>query len=397
MTFKVVDIMLMDKFLSSENTLINIIVIGSVIVVGIILLNTLSLYLKYNKKNINSNVFYNKIIINLSLAIIVVVLPLVLNNNLSNQPVESLSQDSQNEKENITFNPEPIKQKINLLKNSLSLDEYNNIKNEIENITDLMIKNDLLSELGSLKVYVDLNETIENLKTSYDIEKYYNTYKEIEKINDNDIKSKLNTNIMSLNKGVPLNINSGTRSGKVNNITYYEVVPRHPLTNMPLIVVMQPYDCHASLAENSSRYTKEEFFFLTSDVGPYNDNMLKDFKKIIDSTVSKYNINRNKIIITGHSNGGLSTLKMVSFFPNYFAAAVPISSTSPEFRASSYAKTAFWGICAQQESCATTMKEYASRIGGNAHYSVVSGGHGDSGCAFLDKNVLSWALAQEIK
>ena len=386
--------MLMDNFLGSENTLINIVTIGSIIVIGIILLNILSLSLKYNKRQLKLDAFYNKIIINLSLAIIVIVIPFVINNSDS---VESIPVDNPTEKEIITFNPEPLKNRISLLKQSLSLEEYNKIESEINNITDLMIKNDLISELGSLKYYVDLNETIENLKTSYDIEKYYNTYKEIEKINDNDIKSKLNTNIMSLNKGVPLNINSGTRSGKVSNITYYEVAPRHPLTNMPLIVVMQPYDCHASLAENSSRYTKEEFFFLTSDVGPYNDNMLKDFKKIIDSTVSKYNINRNKIIITGHSNGGLSTLKMVSFFPNYFAAAVPISSTSPEFRASSYAKTAFWGICASQESCATTMKEYASRIGGNAHYSVVSGGHGDSGCAFLDKNVLSWALAQEIK
>lgn len=389
--------MLIDKYLGSENTLANIITIGSIIVVGIILLYTLSLYLKYNKRLINSNIFYNKIIINLSLAIIVVVLSIVLNNNLSNQSVESLSQDNQNEKENIPFNPEPIKQKINLLKESLSLDEYNKIKNEIENITDLTIKKDLSNELESIKYYVELNETIESLKTNYNIEKYYNTYKEIEKINDNDIKGKLSNNIISLNKGKPLNINSGMKSGRTGNITYYEGVPLHPLENMPLIVVMQPYNCHIKLAENSSMYTKEEFFFLTSDVGPYNDNMLKNFKNIIDSMVSKYRINRNKIIITGHSNGGLSTLKMVSFFPNYFAASVPISSTIPDFRASAYAKTSFWGICASQESCATTMKEYASWIGGNARSSVVPGGHGDSSCAFLERDVLEWALSQEIK
>ena len=43
------------------------------------------------------------------------------------------------------------------------------------------------------------------------------------------------------------------------------------------------------------------------------------------------------------------------------------------------------------------MKEYANMIGGSAKSSVVSGGHNDSACAFVNKEVFEWAIKQEKK
>ena len=77
-----------------------------------------------------------------------------------------------------------------------------------------------------------------------------------------------------------------------------------------------------------------------------------------------------------------------------------ISSTIQNFSPRNYVKTAFWVICATGESCAKTMQEYSESInnsGGNAKYYTKPGGHMDTDCAFLDKEIIEWALNQEKK
>lgn len=48
-------------------------------------------------------------------------------------------------------------------------------------------------------------------------------------------------------------------------------------------------------------------------------------KELIDSIVNKYNVDKNHIIITGHSLGGNGTWNMIAQYPGFFSAAVPVS------------------------------------------------------------------------
>lgn len=379
------------------------------LVIIIVLVISFFLYKKYKENLLDINTFCNYIIVELLSALLLITIPVIIfkvvkitfKDDCNSSTVEKDNNDTtKKDNTNNLAKKEEIMQKIVLLKASLSMADYDSIRTELNKITDDTIKSELSRELESIKNYIDINETIEVLKTNYNLETYYNIYKKILSLDESDIKSKLQNNIVSLKKGTPLNIQSGPSLKKQGSISYYVITPSHPLTGMPLIVAMQPYSCHTSLVQNSKRYTNDEFFLLAPDVGAYNDDMLKDFKKIIDTVVASNQINSNKIIITGHSNGALSTLKLVDFFPDYFSAAVPISSTLPNFRASAYKSTAFWGICGSDESCKTTMAEYANSItsmGGIAKSSVVNGGHSDTGCAFVSKDVLEWVLTQEKK
>ena len=381
---------------TSSNIINMIIKIVFLLGAFVMLITLLSSYKYYRKKLLDINKFYNKVLFKLFCTILILSVPVILYKVVK----PSFLFVCENEKET-SNNAEKIRGEIALLKQSLSPSDYEMLKNEINEIIDEEIKKELQKELDDIEKYVTLNKTIESLKTDYKIKEYYSTYKEIEELSDNDMKNKLYTNIISLGKDKPLDVNSGYTLQSTNGISYYLGIPLHPLENMSLIVVMQPYSCHADLAINSSKYTDKEFFYIAPpSVGAYDDGTLKKFKVVIDDVVEKYKINKNKIIITGHSNGALSTLKLASFFPNYFAAAVPVSSTLPNFSGDPYVNTAFWGICGTKEACATTMQTYASRIinkGGTAKSSTYPGGHIDTGCVFLEKEVLEWALEQEKK
>lgn len=384
-------------FYSCENAdIINKIVkIAPLALVAFILLLLFLDYYKYKKDSMNKNEFYNKALIKLVLAIVILSLSAIGSKKIIKPFIEKCQ-----EKEENKVDADKIKQELNDLKKSLSKGEYERIKKEVNDINDQEIKDELLYELEFIENYVNMNDRVENLKNNYNLAEYYDTFIEIEKISDTDIKNALQTNILSLGKGKPLSVKKAFTSNTKENITYNLGIPAHPVENMPLVIVMQAYDCHADFAVNSSNYTDEEFFFLAPKISAYDDGKLKNFKIIIDEVVEKYKINKKRIIISGHSNGCLETFKLVSFFPDLFAAAVPISYHPNGFNASSFRTTAFWGICGTGETCTSTMENFANKInssGGNAKATSVPGGHGDAGCSFLNREVLDWAFSQEKK
>ena len=361
-------------------------------------------YINYvnNKLMVSKKIYYKLLI-----ALLVIVIPNGVfyviketNNNSCKEIITPVEKPKEEEKNNDDVYINNVKDKISKLNNELNDEYYNDAIENLNNIKNEEVKNNLKEELNNLKKYLDYKNSLDKLKNNYNNQEYYDLYLEIEESENENLKKYLLNYISTLGFNMVLNIQSGIHLNKSGSISYYEGIPKHPTENMPLVIFMQANDCHLSFFRNSSAYTDQEFFFLAPDVGPYNDDLLKSFKSIIDNTILRYRINKNKIIITGHSNGALSTLKLVSFFPNYFAVAVPISSTLPNFSAKAYSNTAFWGICGTGESCATTMQEYAASInknGGNAKSSTVRGGHNDAACAFIDKNLLKWVFAQEKK
>ena len=50
----------------------------------------------------------------------------------------------------------------------------------------------------------------------------------------------------------------------------------------------------------------------------------KSLKKLIDDLIENYNVDKNRIYITGLSMGGYGTYEMLARYPDLFAAAIPI-------------------------------------------------------------------------
>ena len=372
----------------NANIINKIVKIGPLALVAFILLLLFLDYHRYKKDVMNKNEFYNKALIKIILAIVLLSVAIIGSKKVIKPFIEKCHEVKENEDDSLK-----IREKIVSLKKSLSKDEYERIKNEVNDIKDQTMKNELLYELEDIEKYINMNINIDNLKSNYNLAEYYDTYLEIEKISDTDIKNVLQTNILSLGKGKPLKSVANERMGEL-------IIPKHPIENMPLVIVMQAYDCHIDFANNSSQYTDEEFFFLAPDISAYDDGGLRKYKTVIDEVVEKYKINKNRIIVSGHSNGCLATFKLVDFFPDLFAAAVPISYHPNGFSASAYRSTAFWGICGTGETCKSTMTNFANSInrnGGNAKATTVDGGHMATACTFLEKDVLDWAFSQEKK
>ncbi len=56
------------------------------------------------------------------------------------------------------------------------------------------------------------------------------------------------------------------------------------------------------------------------------NNLIFDIKDYIDKKLSKeFNIDKSRIYLVGYSDGGTGILHALSWYPNYFAAAIPMS------------------------------------------------------------------------
>ncbi len=400
------------------NKIVYIVFFVAIIVVLVFLILNI---MKYKKEQIDKKDLYKKIIIKLLAVIILLIVPALFERiivnpyNTSCEKEEKERQEKEKEKEleekerekrekeklekekELQEKIDAINKEIDALEESLSQSDLDKIKNEMLEITDTNSQNIIYNRLLNFDEYVKINTTIESLKVKYNHAEYYNAYKAIEKISNEKIKAKLFTKISELGRGKPLNVSKQILSDTEYNIFYQVGIPEHPTENMPLIIFMQPYSCHMDLGKNSSRYTDEEFFFIAPDVGSSNDDLLRKFKLIIDSVVEEYKINKNKIIITGHSNGARSAMKLVSFYPDFFAAVVP-TGAHPSLPKESIGITSFYGICGDGESCAETMREFVEITnyhGGNARCTIVHGDHDSSSCGFVRTEVLDWVFAQE--
>jgi predicted peptidase len=67
------------------------------------------------------------------------------------------------------------------------------------------------------------------------------------------------------------------------------------------------------------------FYVLAPQANRQRDGMHNpaEIKKLIDSLISKYDIDSTRIYIAGHSMGGMGTLNLLIQYPNFFAAATP--------------------------------------------------------------------------
>lgn len=134
------------------------------------------------------------------------------------------------------------------------------------------------------------------------------------------------------------------------------------------------------------------------------DPIRETLMELIEYTVETCQIDREKIILTGHSRGAIGTWNLISLYGSYFSAAVPISCDCGD-RVIDYKKAAevpVWAFVGGQGDLDTKyypainyMCAQINHQGGSAELTVLwEDYHGDT-CehAFTDQ-LFTWILAQ---
>jgi predicted peptidase len=110
------------------------------------------------------------------------------------------------------------------------------------------------------------------------------------------------------------------------------------------------------------------------------DNVEQTLKELTDSVVSEYKADSNRISVSGHSYGGVTTYKMVNKYPNYFAAAVPISGSCEV--TSSFQNVKVWAFNGTKESGNRTSPKAAQKainsvnsVGGQGYLTLLKASH----------------------
>ena len=106
----------------------------------------------------------------------------------------------------------------------------------------------------------------------------------------------------------------------------------------------------------------------------------KALKNLTDNVVADTNGDTNKITVAGHSYGGIVTYRMVNAYPDYFAAAIPISGSGKVTDAFSDTKT--WIFNGTGENGGSTSYAAASNaerninsVGGTVKLTGLGAGH----------------------
>lgn len=198
----------------------------------------------------------------------------------------------------------------------------------------------------------------------------------------------------------------------VKNVNYWELVPGG-ISNKPALVVF----LHGSGEcgnPNSMLYTGLPKFMNNGSLNNYNAIFIApntascswssdaaSTKDLIDYVVKEYNVDTNHIIITGHSLGGNGTWNMISKYPGFFSAAVPVSGC-PAGNVSDYTNIPIRSYVGASESsyyknCNNNYVPSINSSGGNAEYILVpspNDNHGSVINVYGDSELINWMLSK---
>lgn len=122
-------------------------------------------------------------------------------------------------------------------------------------------------------------------------------------------------------------------------LNYFVHIPDDAVIDMPLVVYLhgdgEVNDPYSLLERGISKITKEiygeSFPFILLEPNTRIESWTRgDIPELlfglINRVADRYNVNTDKIILTGHSRGAIGVWDMISIYGGFFSAAVPVSS-----------------------------------------------------------------------
>ncbi len=131
------------------------------------------------------------------------------------------------------------------------------------------------------------------------------------------------------------------------------------------------------------------------------DNVVDKVKKIIDIVIDEFEIEKDRICITGSSMGGFGTWMMGKTYPSFFAGIAPVAGGGMSWRTSKLRTTPILAVHGTTDDVvpyiySKLMVDAVNNSGGNAELiNLIGYGH-DDGIDFAYRNtkLIDWLINQ---
>ena len=195
---------------------------------------------------------------------------------------------------------------------------------------------------------------------------------------------------------------------------YYLYVPEKAVENMPMIVFLHGfgetfnpgYLKDYGMINNVREIYGEEFPFIVlypnAHYYSWSDWTMPDMViSLIDHVCEEYSVNRDKIIITGHSNGARGAWYMASEYSEWFSAVVPICGASfAEVNCENLLNVsirAYIGTGGDETVSRNEMGKIMAemeKLGGGFELITIDANHADMKSLPYTKELFEWMMAQ---
>jgi predicted peptidase len=199
-------------------------------------------------------------------------------------------------------------------------------------------------------------------------------------------------------------------------LDYWTFVPENAKKGMPLVVFLHGLNevGHIENLQNYGVIKKareiygEEFPFIGLNPCLQKNNWVKNniskvLKALIDQIAEEYEVDMNKIILTGHSLGSIGAWYTLSQFGDYFSAVVPVSCGCDEvLNYDNMAKVPVWALVGDADDYEIRYRKGMERVignirskGGSVEFTIIPGmKHDEMLEVAYSKEVIEWMLSQ---
>lgn len=130
------------------------------------------------------------------------------------------------------------------------------------------------------------------------------------------------------------------------------------------------------------------------------NNIVFAVKELIDFVVEEYNVDTDRISITGISMGGFGTWEMALTYPNFFSAIAPVCGGGMSWRTGLLKDMPIWAFHGDADSVvpiknSVEMVDAVVAAGGNAKLTVFHNvAHDSWDEAYTSSNVVEWLVSK---
>lgn len=137
---------------------------------------------------------------------------------------------------------------------------------------------------------------------------------------------------------------------------------------------------------------------------PYDTGIAPDLQmaiNLVNETCNKYNVDKNRLYITGYSYGGFGTWNAIIRFPTMFTAAVPICGVGDPSKASLIKNVPIWAFHSSDDTVVSVngsreMVDALKAINGNIKYTEYqNSGHDCWTMTYSNPDLYSWLFRQD--
>lgn len=129
------------------------------------------------------------------------------------------------------------------------------------------------------------------------------------------------------------------------------------------------------------------------------NRLTAELKELIDHIIEEYNVDIDRVSITGLSMGGFGTWEMGMTYPGFFSALAPICGGGISWLSHQIGRTPVWAFHGDADNVVPISNSYEmcdklKSYGGNVKLTVFHGvGHNSWESAYEDTKLIEWLIA----